>query len=291
MSELRDMQLLVALARHRHFSRAADDCGISQPAFSARIRRMEQDFALPLVRRGNKFMGFTPEGEVVLKWARKLLADLEGMRQDIDALSSNLTGKLVVGVIPTALPFAAAVSARLRRAHPNLSIEIQSLSSRQINIRLDDFSLDAGITYVQDSDSRMTEQLYEESYVLIAPKALAPRLVGSASWAEAAALPLCLLTSDMQNRRFVDEVFAKIGAVPTIVMEANGFTATLAQVASGSAATIAPQGVAETLFGDKSVQLHLIDPTVTHAIGLSIADQSPMPPKIKALRVAVLASL
>ncbi|MDA0223625.1 MAG: LysR family transcriptional regulator [Rhodobacterales bacterium] len=291
MSELRDMQLLVALARHRHFSRAAEICGISQPAFSARIRRMEQDFALPLVRRGNKFMGFTPEGEVVLKWARKLLADVEGMRQEIDALNNNLTGKLVVGVIPTALPFAATVSARLRKAHPNLSIEIQSLSSRQIDIRLHDFSLDAGITYVQDSDPSTTEPLFEESYVLIAPKSLAPRLTGTASWAEAAKLPLCLLTSDMQNRRYVDDVFAEIGATPTIVMEANGFTATLAQVASGSAATIAPQGVAETFFAEKSVQLQLVDPVVTHAIGLSIAEQSPMLPMIKALRVAVIASL
>ncbi len=120
MADIRDLQLLVSLSRHKHFSRAADDCGISQPAFSARIRKMEEGFALPLVRRGNTFLGFTREGEVVLKWARKLLADVEGMRQEIDALNSNLNGKLAVGVIPTALPFAATVSSQLRRLHPNL---------------------------------------------------------------------------------------------------------------------------------------------------------------------------
>ncbi len=87
MADIRDLQLLVSLSRHKHFSRAADDCGISQPAFSARIRKMEEGFALPLVRRGNTFLGFTREGEVVLKWARKVLADVEGMRQEIDALN------------------------------------------------------------------------------------------------------------------------------------------------------------------------------------------------------------
>lgn len=96
-ADLRDLQLLVSLSRHKNFSRAAADCNISQPAFSTRIRKMEDRFALPLVRRGNTFLGFTREGEVVLKWARKILADTEGLRQEIDALSNNLNGKLALG--------------------------------------------------------------------------------------------------------------------------------------------------------------------------------------------------
>lgn len=292
MLEIRDMRLLVALAHHRHFSRAADVCGISQPAFSARIRKIEEEFAIPLVRRGNKFMGFTREGEVVLKWARKLLGDVEGMRQEIDALANNLKGKLVVGTIPTALPFAALVSTHLRAAHPNLSIEIQALSSRQIDIRLNDFSLDAGLTYVAGADPVHTERLYDESYVLIAPQTLAPRLAGTASWAEAAALPLCLLTPDMRNRQFVDETFRAIGAHPNVVMEANGFTAVLVQVASGNAATIAPKIVAETYFSAQaSVKLDLVEPHLTQAIGLTIKEQSPVPPIIQAFRAAVRRAL
>ena len=223
MADIRDLQLLVSLSRHKHFSRAADDCGISQPAFSARIRRMEEGFALPLVRRGNTFLGFTREGEVVLKWARKVLADVEGMRQEIDALNSNLNGKLAVGVIPTALPFAAKVSSQLRQRHPNLSIEIHALATRLIEIRLNDFSLDAGLMYFEDADPETTEKLYDETYVLIAPEALAPRQSGQATWAEAAGLPLCLLTRDMRNRQFLDDVFERIQAVPTVVMEFERF--------------------------------------------------------------------
>ena len=228
MPDIRNLKLLVSLSHHKHFSRAAEDCGISQPAFSARIRSIEEEFGLPLVRRGNKFMGFTREGEVMLRWARKILADVEGMRQEIDALNSNLKGKLVVGTIPTALPFAADVSAQLRRDHPNLSIEIQSLSSTQIDIRLNDYSLDAGLTYVADADPDTIEFLYNETYALIAPESLAPRKRGTATWAEAAQLPLCLLTTNMRNRQFVDEVFEQIDVSPTIVMQTSGFTAALA---------------------------------------------------------------
>ena len=292
MPDIRNLKLLVSLSHHKHFSRAAEDCGISQPAFSARIRSIEEEFGLPLVRRGNKFMGFTREGEVMLRWARKILADVEGMRQEIDALNSNLKGKLVVGTIPTALPFAADVSAQLRRDHPNLSIEIQSLSSTQIDIRLNDYSLDAGLTYVADADPDTIEFLYNETYALIAPESLAPRKRGTATWAEAAQLPLCLLTTNMRNRQFVDEVFERIEVSPTIVMQTSGFTAALALVASGSAATIAPLRIVDTYFADQSsVRLELVEPSVSHAIGLSIKDQTPVLPAVQALRVAVRNSL
>ncbi|WP_424985493.1 LysR family transcriptional regulator [Microbulbifer sp. S227A] len=292
MAEIRDLKLLVSLARHKHFSHAAEDCGISQPAFSARIRKMEDEFAIPLVRRGNKFLGFTREGEVVLKWARRLLNDAEGMRQEIDALRNTLRGKLVVGTVPTALPFAAIVSSHLRKAHPDLSLELQSLSSRQIELRLNDYTLDAGLTYVQEADPDHTETLYNESYVLIAPAHMAPRSAGQARWSEAAALPLCLLTPDMRNRQFVDEIFQRIGATPNIVMEANGFTALLAQVVSGNAATIAPKGVAETYFSARTAtRLDLVEPFRTQAIGLSIRDQQPDTPIIRAFRRAVQKAL
>ncbi len=190
------------------------------------------------------------------------------------------------------MPFAAKVSSQLRQRHPNLSIEIHSLSTRLIEIRLNDFSLDAGMMYFEDADPETTEKLYDESYVLIAPEALAPRKGGQATWAEAAGLPLCLLTRDMRNRQFLDDVFERIQAVPTVVMEASDFTAVLAQVASGNAATIAPMDVAETFLArGVTVQLPLVDPVVTHTIGLSIKDQTPPLPMVQALRLAVRASL
>ena len=292
MPELRDLELLVSLSRHKNFSHAAADCNISQPAFSTRIRKLEEEFKLPLVRRGNSFLGFTREGEVALKWARKLLADAEGMRQEINALRNNLDGKLTLGVIPTAMPFAARVSSQLRRKHPNLSIEIHSQSTRQITRRLNDFSLDAGIMYFDDADPDITVKLYEERYVLIAPQTLTSGYKTQVTWAEAAQFPLCLLTPDMRNRQLIDAVFEQVSAVPTVVMEASGFSAVLAQVVSGNAATIAPVSVAETFLAlSSTVQFDLVKPVMTHTIGLSIKDQSPVLPMVQALRQAIDASL
>ena len=254
MSELRDLQMLVSLSRTRNFSRSAMDCNISQPAFSTRIRKLEERLKLPLVRRGNSFQGFTKEGDVVLKWARKLLADEEGMRQEIASLKNDLNGTLSLGVIPTAMPFAARVSAKLREKHPNLSIEIYSESTHQIVRKLNDFSLDAGILYFNNGDPETTVKLYEERYVFIAPKSLTVSKEKQITWAEVAQIPLCLLTQNMKNRQLIDRHFLDLGISPSIVTEASDFTAVLAQVAAGNAATIAPESVAQTFLDLKSTK-------------------------------------
>ena len=115
MPDLRDMQLLAALARHAHFARAADECGISQPAFSARIRNLEIDLGVPVVKRGNRFMGFTAEGEIALKWARRLLGTPTACARRSRRRGARCSGRLAVGVVPTALAFVAGIPAPAAR--------------------------------------------------------------------------------------------------------------------------------------------------------------------------------
>jgi len=220
--EIRDLQLLLALAQRKHFTRAAVDCGISQPAFSARITHLEKLLGVPIVRRGNKFLGFTKEGDLVLKWARKLVTDVEGMRQDIENARDDLQGVLAVGVVPTALPYAASISTALRARYEHLTIQIQSLSSTQIARALHEFAIDAGVTYEDDKNNGALrfDSIYQEHYVLLSPLHMAPRNKGTATWAEAAQLPLCLLSKDMRFRQIVDEVFQLAGVVARLCRSA-----------------------------------------------------------------------
>lgn len=287
--DIRDLQLLLALSQRKHFTQAASDCGISQPAFSARIRHLEEDLGVPIVRRGNKFLGFTKDGELALKWASKILANAEGLRQDIEISKGALQGTLVLGVVPTALTYASTISTELRRSFPALVIQIQSLTSVQIARGLADYSIDAGITYNDlDKSSHRFDAIYDEHYVLLSPAALAPRKRGEASWAEAAELPLCLLSKDMHFRQIVDTVFSQANVNPQPVMETNAFTAVLAQVATGASATIAPQVLVDSLLLDKNtVSLNLCTPSVSNSIGLAVLDQEPSLPAITALRNAI----
>ena len=285
MADLRDMQLIAALARHEHFARAAQECGISQPAFSARIRNLEATLGVPMVKRGNRFLGFTPEGEIVLKWARRLILDADGMEQEVQAAKGALVGRLSIGAVPTALTFAAGVPSKVHLTHPGLAIRLLSRSSSDIIRGIEDFTLDAGITYLDDGalGSLKTVPLYDEQYVLLVPPALAPRQSGTATWLEAAELPLCLLTSNMRNRQIIDEIFASVGAAPRPVMETNAFVAALTQVASGALATIAPALLADSLpIAQGSVRLRLTEPEAARSIGLVMAEREPQPPALRA---------
>lgn len=286
MADFRDMELLRALAKHRHFARAAEECGISQPAFSARIRNLEATLKVPIVQRGNRFQGFTAEGERVLTWAHKILGDLEGLQQDLAQAMGTLSGRLVLGCVPTALSYTARIAAKLHDSYPALSVRIIGASSKVIRARLETMEMDAGITYLDEDFPKhlVPRPLYEEGYALLCPSAIAPRQSGAATWQEAARLPLCLLSPEMHNRQIVDAVFESLGEAPKPVLETNAFTAALTLVEQGVAATIVPQELATDL-ADRSgaVRLALEEPLVTKPIGLVTIERKPELPALIAL--------
>lgn len=80
------LEFLLALAREKHFGRAAEACGVTQPTLSAGVKQLEETFGVMLVNRGSRFQGFTAEGERVLEWARRIVGDTRAMRQEVHAL-------------------------------------------------------------------------------------------------------------------------------------------------------------------------------------------------------------
>ena len=78
------LEYILALAREQHFGRAAETCGVTQPTLSAGIKQLEEQMGVLLVNRGSRFQGFTPEGERVLEWARRIVGDTRAMREEIN---------------------------------------------------------------------------------------------------------------------------------------------------------------------------------------------------------------
>lgn len=283
--DIRDFELLVALEEHRHFARAAAACAISQPAFSARIQKLEQELGAPIVQRGGRFEGFTAEGEAVLRWAHRILNSTRGMRQELGRMRQALEGKFTLGVIPSALPFVGRLSADMVAAHPNLQIAIFSLTSIEIQRRIDGFTLDAALTYLDNEPLQRIRSmpLYRERYFLIAPKDLiAPNPAGIA-WKEAAKLPLALLGPDMQYRRIIDSLFAASGTPVEPAVMSSSFTVLLGHVRSGRTATIMPQVMVEAAAMDGLHASPLIEPDESHVVGLIVPDRDPMLPGMEVL--------
>ncbi len=289
MIEIRDLQLLSALARHRHFAKAAAECGISQPAFSMRIRNLEDRLGVSIVRRANRFQGLTQEGEMIVQRARRILDDAKALEQQVQAAKGEITGTLILGVIPTAIAFTGRLIKRLRQAHPRVVTRIETMSSTAIQHRLDEGSLDAGVTYGDSigTDLRQVQALYEETYVLLVPSHMTDE-TGAIPWARVAEFPLSLLEPQMQNRRILDRIFAEQGLHPDVVAESSGFTASMIMAREGLAATVVPRVLMRAL-GDLQATkvLPLTDPVVSKPICLATLTRDPELPTVGALKAIV----
>ncbi|MDP9793235.1 DNA-binding transcriptional LysR family regulator [Catenuloplanes nepalensis] len=239
---LRQLEYLTALAREEHFGRAAAACWVSQPTLSDGIRKLEAEFGVAVVRRGHRFEGFTPEGERLLAWARRVLTDRTTMLAEFTR-GERLTGRLRIGAVPAALPPVALLTGPFCAAHPRAALTVLSLTSAEIQRRLTDGHLDAGLTYLTSAVRAgfRTHALYDERYLLLTAEDHPLAARAEVGWAEAAALPLCLLTTDMQYRRIVDGLFRRAGAVVSPRMETNSLSTLCAHVRAGLLSSVIPQ--------------------------------------------------
>jgi DNA-binding transcriptional LysR family regulator len=283
---VRYLDYLVALARERHFARAAAACNVTQPTLSAGIKQLEEGLGVLIVERRRRFVGFTPEGERVLAWAQRVLADYGGLTQELSELREGLAGQLRIGAIPVSLPALALLTAPFGAIHAKTRFQVISQTSIDIQRELDDFIIDVGLTYLDnDPLSRVrTVPLYRERYVLITHEASGFSGLKSISWAKAATLPLCLLTPSMQNRRIIDAQFHAAGAQVNAVMETNSLVTLWSHLLFGQWSTVVPQTfllLFERMRGLLSIPL--VEPETFHTLGLVAADREPLAPLTRAL--------
>lgn len=283
---LRQLQYLTALARERHFVRAARACNVTQPTLSAGIKQLERELGLLLVLRGRRFEGFTAEGERVLEWALRVEADAESLRQEASTMRGELVGRLRVGAIPVTLPVVPLLVSPFARQHPGVAVTVISQTSVDIQRGLNDGTLDAGFTYIDNEplDHVRTVPLYRESYYLYTSGGSPLGAAAEISWADAAALPLCLLTVDMQNRRILNGHFAAAGLTISPRIEANSVLTLAAFLRTGGWSTVLPQVfrfLLEELPG--TVAVPLVGSANSHTIGLVMPDREPITPSTRAL--------
>jgi DNA-binding transcriptional LysR family regulator len=284
--DIRQLSYLAALAREKHFTRAAEACGVTQPTLSGRIQQLEQELGVPIVIRGNRYLGLTPEGERVVKWAQTILDDVDGLRSDLAHAANQPLGRLTFGAIPSALPTLAPLTDAMRRKFPKLSFTVLSMSSEEIRRSLEDFSIDVGVTYLDNEpiDLAVSKPLYMERYRLFVrdDHPLAGR--DQVEWAEAARYPVSLLTPNMQNRRIIEAAFRKGNAHVEPELESNSIINLYTHVQMAGLASVLPE-IFIGLMGDtgRIRAIPLVSPLVEHSVGLVAHDRSPLPTVVKAM--------
>jgi len=280
------LEMFIALATEEHFGRAAQSCGVTQPTLSAAIKQLEDQMGVMLVWRGSRFRGLTPEGARVLEWARRIVADTRAMKEEMRTAREGLSGKLRLAAIPTALAMVSDLVTPLTRRHPGLRFTVFSRNSVEILHMLENLEIEAGISYLDNEPlGRVsTVPLYAEHYNLLIHKDRPEASRDRIGWEDLAALPLCLLTPDMQNRRIINHHLTAAGAEAAPRLESSSVLSLVAHVVTGDWATVLPMKTAALFLprGDLAA-IPVGAPAAAHLVGLVAPWREPHTPVLEAL--------
>jgi DNA-binding transcriptional LysR family regulator len=277
---IRQIHYLLALAKTKHFGRAAEISHVSQPALSTAIQHFEEELGITIVKRGQRFQGFTEEGERVLQWAQILAANWEGMRQAAAQYSQQLSGILRIGAIPTTLAVTPLLTEPYQREYPGIAIKLVSLSAEELIRQLDNFELDLGLTYLDDPRLKgfNTLPLYRERHVLLARNPDPKLIKNNLSWRDVEGQPLCLLTQNMQNRRLIDAAFREAEITPKVMLETDSIFALYAHVRSAGLYSIVPHSMLNQFESHREVTAIPLTPELTRDVGIIIRRQDLLTP-------------
>lgn len=169
---LRDLKYLIALADLRHFGKAADACFVSQPTLSTQVRKLEEELGVTLVERAPRKVMLTPTGQDVVQRARRIVADVEQMREAARRSKDPESGSLRLGVFPTLGPYLLPhVVPHLRERFPQLELLLVEEKSDVLLQRLREGRLDAALLALPVHDEQLhAEFLFDEPFVLAAPR-------------------------------------------------------------------------------------------------------------------------
>ena len=130
--ELRQLEYFAAVARHRHFTRAAEALYITQPALSQQVRRLEAELGLALFRRTPKGVELTPAGEDLLVHAEKVLAEVAQARADMDRHTGIARGVVRVAATAADAPRLPEALAGFHADHPGIQIALRQGSAAEV---------------------------------------------------------------------------------------------------------------------------------------------------------------
>lgn len=238
---LRQYRYFEALARHRHFGRAADACAISQPALSMQIRELEETLGAPLLERGGRKVELTAFGVEAARRVGDILRAVDDFGDLARASGDDLGGRLTIGVIPTIGPYLLPTVLRvLADASPALDLRFRETQTQRLIDALAERRLDAAIVALPISEPAFVERpLFDEAFVLARPPQDADAPPPSVDGLKT--MRLLLLE---EGHCFRDQALAVCeaqGGAPREILDASSLSTLVQMVAAGFGVTLLPE--------------------------------------------------
>lgn len=291
---LTELRYLVALAREKHFGRAADECSVSQPTLSAAIKKLEEHLGMTLFERRPREVRVTTDAEPIIVQAQRVLEQADLLEHMANQQRDQLSSPLRVGAIFTVAPYLFPVIVpRIRKAAPEMPLFIEENYTHVLRGKLERGELDAIIVALPFSGGGLVRaKMYEESFSVLLP--------ADHAWSKLKSIkPDMLLDETLlllgEGHCFRDQVLELCPALDThktksLVQIEGGSLETLRHmVASGLGITILPDSaLRHNSYGDDVFAIRpFIKPSPTRTIALVWRDSFPRPKAIEVVRQAV----
>lgn len=165
---LQQFEYIVAVDNHRHFSKAAEACFVTQATLSMMIKKLEEELNVIIFDRTKQPVVPTDVGEKVIAQARRILGETTKLNELVSSTKGEVAGELKVGIIPTIAPYLLPLMLNeFAQAYPKVSLFIHEYTTDNIIERLKTGQLDVGILATPLKEKTIKEQpLYYEKYFL-----------------------------------------------------------------------------------------------------------------------------
>jgi len=279
---IKQLRYFEALARHRHFGNAAEDCGISQPALSVQVKALEEILATPLVERGPKHFHLTGFGETFLVRAREVLQAMDELGDLARASQKPLFGRLRLGIIPTVAPyFLPHLIKCLTQDYPGLDVRPREAVTQKLIEGLMGGNLDVAVVALPISEPSLHEEvLFAEEFVLVRSTGDKDKPVpGSDLLRE---MRLLLLE---EGHCFRDQALSFCNAssvLPRDLMEGSSLSTLVQMVGAGIGVTLIPDMAVQIETRSAPVAVvRLPPPRPTRTIGMVWRKTNPLADQLK----------
>lgn len=296
---LTELRYVVAVARERHFGRAAAACFVTQPTLSVGVRKLEEELGIQLFERAHGEVVVTPAGGAVVEQARRVLEEADRVKALAEQSRDQLVGPLRIGAIYTAGPYLIPhIIPKLKRRTPRMPLIVEENYTSRLGDRLRDGGLDVIIVALPfEIPGVVVQPLYNEPFMLLLPAGHRWDARESIAPSELADESVLLLGP---GHCFRDQVLAACpecdaadGASLQRAVEGSSLETIRHMVASGLGITVVP--VTSTGFEPSQRKLFAVRPfsgrrTPSRMMALAWRRGFPRPQAIEALRLAIVDS-
>lgn len=270
---LEQLASFVEVANTGHFTKAAATLHLAQPSLSRQISTLEKELGAELFHRAHGHISLTAAGETLLPTARRMLADAEAVRRDMDELAGLRKGRIRLGATPTlCVSLVAEALSVFHQEHPGIELEIMEKGSRELVEALATGQLDlALITRTLDLDRQLPrlqmQGILGEDLVVIASAESTLLPADRITLAEVAELPQVLFHHGYDLREATSAAFAAARLRPTAVVEGAEMDAVLRFVERGLGVAIVPAMV--LVDRPRLSSVPLVDPRLSRTVSLA----------------------